>query len=93
MQEANITLARSTGTDSVLFTHKNTSIINDKLNSDFNSLCEWLVDNKLSIHLGGDKTKSIMFTSRNKIIKIGTLAIHHEDQATFKSNLFGMYPG
>ena len=47
----------------------------------------------ISIHLGGDKTKSILFTSRNKIIMIGTLAIHHGDQATFKSNLFGMYPG
>ena len=42
--------------DSVLLlTHKNISIINDQLNRDFNSLCEWFVDNKLSIHFGEDK--------------------------------------
>ena len=56
--------------DSVLlFTHKNVDVINDQLNRDFNSLCEWFVDNKLSIHFGEDKTKSILFTSKNKIKK------------------------
>ena len=56
--------------DSVLlFTHKNVDVINEQLNSDFNSLCEWFVDNKLSIHFGEDKTKSILFTSKNKIKK------------------------
>ena len=38
-----------------------------------NLMREWFVDNKLCIHLGEDKTKSILFTSRNKIKKIGTL--------------------
>ena len=37
------------------------------------------MDNKLSIHIGEDKTKPILFTSRNKIKKIVTLAIHHGD--------------
>ena len=82
--------------DSVLlFTHKNINIINDQLNRDFNSPCEWFVDNKLSIHFGEDKTKSILFTSIKKK-KIGTLAIHHGDiqiKRPFKSNLCGMYPG
>ena len=31
---------------------------NEQLNIDFNSLCDWFVDNKLSIHFGEDKTKS-----------------------------------
>ena len=51
--------------DSVLlFTHKDVDVINDQLNRGFNSLCEWFVDNKLSIHFGEDKTKSILFTRR-----------------------------
>ena len=66
--------------DSVLlFTHKNVDVINDQLNRDFNSLCEWFVDNKLSIHFGEDKTKSILFTSKNKIKKVGNLSIHRGD--------------
>ena len=44
----------------LLFTHKNIIIINDQLNS----LCEWFVDNKLSINFGEDKTKSILFASK-----------------------------
>ena len=66
--------------DSVLlFTHKNVDVINDQLNRDFNSLCDWFVDNKLSIHFGEDKTKSILFTSKNKIKKVGGLSINHGD--------------
>ena len=66
--------------DSVLlFTHKNVDVINDQLNRDFNSLCEWFVDNKLSIHFGEDKTKSILFTSKNKIKKVGKLSINRGD--------------
>ena len=40
-------------------------------------MCEWFVDNKLSIHLGEDKTKSILFTSKNKKNKVGNLSIYH----------------
>ena len=66
--------------DSVLlFTHKNVDVINDQLNRDFNSLCEWFVDNKLSIHFGEEKTKSILFTSKHKIKKVGNLTIHRGD--------------
>ena len=56
--------------DSVLlFTHKNVDVINEQLNRDFNSVCEWFVDNMLSIHFGEDKTKSILFNSKNKLKK------------------------
>ena len=37
----------------------------DRLNTEFNNLCDWFVDNKLSIHFGEDKTKSILFTVKN----------------------------
>ena len=39
--------------------------IENVLNKEFSSLCKWFINNKLSIHFGGDKTKAILFT-RNK---------------------------
>ena len=35
--------------------------IEKQLLRDFSSLCDWFVDNKLSVHFGQDKTKSIFF--------------------------------
>ena len=31
------------------------------LTREFSSLCQWFIDNKLSIYFGEDKTKSILF--------------------------------
>ena len=36
------------------------------LNYDFNNLCEWFIDSKLSIYFGEDKTKSILFERGDK---------------------------
>ena len=36
--------------------------IENVLNKEFSSLCQWFIDNKLSIHFGEDKTKSILFS-------------------------------
>ena len=33
--------------------------IEKQLNKDFEIVCDWIVDDKLSIHFGEDKTKSI----------------------------------
>ena len=35
--------------------------IEDVLTKEFSTFCEWLVDSKLSIHFGEDKTKCILF--------------------------------
>ena len=32
-------------------------------------LCDWFVDNELTIHFGEDKTKSTLFGSKHKIKK------------------------
>ena len=40
---------------------ENVKEIEDQMNLNFSSLCDWFIDNKLSIHLGEDKTKSIFF--------------------------------
>ena len=41
--------------------------IEKRLNNDFENICDWFIDNKLSIHFGEDKTKSILFASQRKI--------------------------
>ena len=41
----------------LLFSNENVSSIEKHLSVDFNSLCEWFIDNKLSIHLGEDKKR------------------------------------
>ena len=50
----------------LVYSNKNTSLVEERLNIDFNSLCDWFEDNKLSIHFGEDKTKSILFSKRRK---------------------------
>ena len=50
----------------LVFQAKDLDIISEKLNSELNNLCDWFVDNKLSIHFGDDKTKSILFTGKNR---------------------------
>ena len=40
--------------------------IENDLETNFNILCDWFIDNKLSIHLGEDKTKCILFTGKNR---------------------------
>ena len=42
-------------------------------------ICGWFVDNKLSIQSGEDKTKSILFSSKNRKMKIGALDIQYGD--------------
>ena len=53
--------------------HKHVHTIEHQLNKDFTSLCEWFVDNKLSIHLGEEKTKCILFGSKLKLKTLESL--------------------
>ena len=46
-----------------LYQHKDVDEIEKHLNKDFENICDRFVDNKLSIHFGEDKTKSIPFAS------------------------------
>ena len=40
--------------------HKYVVQIEERLSEVFENLCDWFVDNKLSIHFGEDKAKSIL---------------------------------
>ena len=46
--------------------HKDINAIEKQSNVDFSDICDWFVDNKLNIHFGEDKTKSILFPSKFK---------------------------
>ena len=59
----------------LVFQSKNVKDIEKQLNEDFANICDWFVDNKLSIHFGEDKTKSILFASKHKIKKLQKLEI------------------
>ena len=50
----------------ILYQYKDVVQIGKRLNEDFENLCDWFVDNKLSIHFGEDKTKSILFASKRR---------------------------
>ena len=50
----------------LLFSNENVNSIGKHLNADLNSLCEWFIHYKLSIHLGEDKTKCILFKKGKK---------------------------
>ena len=51
----------------ILYQHKELDKIEKQLNKDFENICDWFVDNKLSIHFGEGKTKSILFTSKRRL--------------------------
>ena len=46
----------------IYYQHKDIQKIKTILNKEFSSLCEWFIDNKLPIHFGEYKTKSILLT-------------------------------
>ena len=64
----------------LLFQHKEVKEIERVLNNDFDeNICDWFVDNKLSIHFGEDKTKSTLFASQHKIKTIKKFNINYQD--------------
>ena len=49
------------------FQHENVKENQNQLNLNFSSLRDWFIDNELSIHLGEDKAKSILFVTKFKL--------------------------
>ena len=63
----------------ILYQHKDVLQTEKRLNEDFENLCNWFVDNKLSLHFGEDKTKSILFASKRRAKNIRQLNIKYKD--------------
>ena len=75
----------------ILFSHKNPEVISRKLSSELQSCSKWLVDNKLSLHLG--KTECILFGSRIKLRKVQNFRIEcngHSIQAQTSVKYLGV---
>ena len=52
----------------IIFSHKDPEFISQKLGNELESCSEWLIDNKLSLHLG--KTECILFGPKRKLTTI-----------------------
>ena len=63
----------------LIFQHNDIKEIENQLNKNLSLICDWFVDNKLSIHFGEDETKSILFSSKRKIKKASPLNIQCKD--------------
>ena len=57
----------------ILVADKDISIVENVLQTDLQIVSEWLIDNKLSLHLG--KTESILFGSKSRLILRSNLNI------------------
>jgi hypothetical protein len=62
----------------IIYSHKNLSVIKSTLGQELESCSKWLVDNKLSLHLG--KTECILFGSKRKIKKSEDFSIQCHDK-------------
>ena len=63
----------------LMYQHRDVEEIEKQLNKDFENICNWFVNNKLSIHFGEDKTKSILFASKHKIKSARKLNITYKN--------------
>ena len=62
----------------------------EQLNTDFSSLCDWFIDNKLSVRFGEEKTKSILFGTKWKLrnqrdldLRYGDIEIKRHSKVTY----------
>ena len=63
----------------LIFQHKDITETGSTLNKNFSILCDWFLDNRLSIHFGEGKTKSVLFGTKHKIKKSKPLNIQYND--------------
>ena len=74
----------------LIYMGKDIQKIEEQLNSDFTSLYEWFIDNKLSVHFGEEKTKSILFGTKRQLkdqrdlnLKYGDIEIKQHCRVTY----------
>ena len=63
----------------LMYQHKDIAKIEKILNEDFENICDWFVDEKLSIHFRDDKTKSILFISKQRAKNIRKLNTRYKE--------------
>ena len=70
----------------LIFQHMGINIIEQQLIRNFSKICNWFVDNKLSIYFSEDRTKSILFAPLNKCKKLCEWNIY----GSMKSSIFAV---
>ena len=61
----------------ILYQHKEVDEVEKQPNKEFQDICDWFVDNKLSMHFGENKTKWILFASKRRSKNIRQLNIKY----------------
>ena len=51
----------------------------EQLNTDFSSLCDWFIDNKLNVHFADEETKSILFGTKWQLKRQRDLKLRYGD--------------
>ena len=74
----------------LMYTGKDIKMIEEQLNTDLSSLCDWFIDNKLSVHFGEEKKKSILFgnkrqlkNQRDLVLGYGNIEIKQYSKVTY----------
>ena len=67
----------------LMYTGKDIKTIEEQLNTDLSSLCDWFINNELSVHFGEEKTESILFGTKRQLKIKETLFL---DIGILKSN-------
>ena len=74
----------------LLYTGKDIKTLEEQLNTDFRSLCNWFIDNKLSVQFGEEKTNSILFGTKRQLKKqrdldprYGDIEINQHSKVTY----------
>ena len=65
LRQSSATIILYADDSALLVTGKNCAIIQQRISSELESIWEWLIDNKLSLHFG--KTESIVFGSKRRL--------------------------
>ena len=66
LQVETSTLLLYTNDSFIMYQDKEIKQVEKKLNEEFENLCDSFVDNKLSLHFGQDKAKSILFSRKRR---------------------------
>ena len=61
----------------LVYQHSDVTVIDTKLNKIFSNVCDWFVDNKLSIHFGEDKINANCLAQKKRLKKDSTLDIRY----------------
>ena len=60
----------------IYYQYEHVKWIEDVLNKEYPSLCQWFIDNELSIYFGVDKTKCILFSKARDLREINIFFVN-----------------